>query len=319
MQEAIETVESALSVKSYEVVAKGDAVAEAAPVETPQQIEAELKAAGIEEIKTLREQLAFAPVNGRYKVYIIDEVHMLTTEAFNALLKTLEEPPAHVIFILATTEAHKIPVTIMSRCQRYDFKRISIDTICERLNELIEKEGLDVEERAVRYIAKMADGAMRDALSIFDQVVSFCGNKITYQGVISNLNVLDYDYYFRFTDLFIEHKISETMLLFDEVLRRGFDGGNFITNLTAHLRDLLVSREEATLPLLEVSHDVRERYREQAQKCNERFLIHAIKLCNDCDLNYRVSKNKRLLRIPDIGADMYRISAFFQQKCAGKT
>ena len=249
----------------------------------------------VDDIRELIDQVRIPPQIGRYKVFIIDEVHMLSTAAFNAFLKTLEEPPRHAIFILATTERHKVLPTILSRCQIYDFTRIELNDIVEHLAKVASKEGVTTEEAALHVIAQKADGGMRDALSLFDQMVSYTGGNVTYQGVIGSLNILDYDYYFRFTDLFIEHKISETMLLFDEVLRRGFDGGNFITNLTAHLRDLLVSREPATLPLLEVSTDVRERYREQAQKCPERFLIHAIKLCNDCDLNYRASKNKRLL------------------------
>ena len=249
----------------------------------------------VDDIRELIDQVRIPPQIGRYKVFIIDEVHMLSTAAFNAFLKTLEEPPRHAIFILATTERHKVLPTILSRCQIYDFTRIELSDIVEHLATVASKEGVIAEEAALHVIAQKADGGMRDALSLFDQMVSYTQGNVTYQGVIGSLNILDYDYYFRFTDYFLEHKISETMLLFDEVLRRGFDGGNFITNLTAHLRDLLVSREPATLPLLEVSNDVRERYREQAQKCNERFLIHAIKLCNDCDLNYRVSKNKRLL------------------------
>ena len=249
----------------------------------------------VDDIRELIDQVRIPPQIGRYKVFIIDEVHMLSTAAFNAFLKTLEEPPRHAIFILATTERHKVLPTILSRCQIYDFTRIELNDIVEHLAKVAAKEGVTTEEAALHIIAQKADGGMRDALSLFDQMVSYTAGNVTYQGVIGSLNILDYDYYFRFTDLFVEHKISETMLLFDEVLRRGFDGGNFITNLTAHLRDLLVSREPATLPLLEVSTDVRERYREQAQKCSERFLIHAIKLCNDCDLNYRASKNKRLL------------------------
>ncbi len=249
----------------------------------------------VDDIRELIDQVRIPPQIGRYKVFIIDEVHMLSTAAFNAFLKTLEEPPRHAIFILATTERHKVLPTILSRCQIYDFTRIELSDIVEHLANVAAKEGVTTEEAALHIIAQKADGGMRDALSLFDQMVSYTQGNVTYQGVIGSLNILDYDYYFRFIDLFLEHKISETMLLFDEVLRRGFDGGNFITNLTAHLRDLLVSREPATLPLLEVSADVRERYRGQAQKCPERMLIHAIKLCNDCDLNYRVSKNKRLL------------------------
>ena len=249
----------------------------------------------VDDIRELIDQVRIPPQIGRYKVFIIDEVHMLSTAAFNAFLKTLEEPPRHAIFILATTERHKVLPTILSRCQIYDFTRIELSDIVEHLAKVAAKEGVTTEESALHIIAQKADGGMRDALSLFDQMVSYTQGNVTYQGVISSLNILDYDYYFRFTDLFLGNKISETMLLFDEVLRRGFDGSNFITNLTAHLRDLLVSREPATLPLLEVSADVRDRYRDQAQKCPERFLIRAIKLCNECDLNYRVSKNKRLL------------------------
>ena len=249
----------------------------------------------VDGIRELIDQVRIPPQIGRYKVFIIDEVHMLSTSAFNAFLKTLEEPPRHAIFILATTERHKVLPTILSRCQIYDFTRIELSDIVDHLTKVARKEGVTNEESALHIIAQKSDGGMRDALSLFDQMVSYTGGNVTYQGVIGSLNILDYDYYFRFTDFFIDGKISETMLLFDEVLRRGFDGGNFITNLTIHLRDLLVSREPTTLPLLEVSSDVRERYREQAQKCTEKFLICAIKLCNDCDLNYRVSKNKRLL------------------------
>ena len=249
----------------------------------------------VDDIRDLIDQVRIPPQVGRYKVFIIDEVHMLSTQAFNAFLKTLEEPPRHAIFILATTERHKVLPTILSRCQIYDFTRIELSDIVDHLTKVATKEGVTTEESALHIIAQKADGGMRDALSLFDQMVSYTQGNVTYQGVIGSLNILDYDYYFRFTDLFLGNKISETMLLFDEVLRRGFDGSNFITNLTAHLRDLLVSREEATLQLLEVSTDVRDRYREQAQKCPEKFLIRAIKLCNECDLNYRVSKNKRLL------------------------
>lgn len=249
----------------------------------------------VDGIRELIDQVRIPPQIGRYKVFIIDEVHMLSTSAFNAFLKTLEEPPRHAIFILATTERHKVLPTILSRCQIYDFTRIELSDIVDHLTKVARKEGVTTEESALHIIAQKSDGGMRDALSLFDQMVSYTGGNVTYQGVIGSLNILDYDYYFRFTDFFIDGKISETMLLFDEVLRRGFDGGNFITNLTIHLRDLLVSREPTTLPLLEVSSDVRERYREQAQKCTEKFLIRAIKLCNECDLNYRVSKNKRLL------------------------
>lgn len=249
----------------------------------------------VDDIRELIDQIRIPPQIGHYKVYIIDEVHMLSSAAFNAFLKTLEEPPRHAIFILATTERHKVLPTILSRCQIYDFTRIEVNDIVEHLSEVAKKEGVTTEEAALHIIAQKSDGGMRDALSLFDQMVSYTQGNVTYQGVIGSLNILDYDYYFRFTDFFVEHKVSEAMLLFDEVLRRGFDGGNFITNLTVHFRDLLVSREPATLSLLEVSNDVRERYCRQAQRCSERFLIHAIKLCNDCDLNYRLCKSKRLL------------------------
>lgn len=249
----------------------------------------------VDDIRELIDQVRIPPQIGHYKVFIIDEVHMLSTAAFNAFLKTLEEPPHHAVFILATTERHKVLPTILSRCQTYDFTRIELDDIVEHLKHVAEMEGVTAEESALHIIAQKADGGMRDALSLFDQLTSYTQGNVTYRGVINSLNILDYDYYFRFTDLFLEGKISECMLLFNDVLRNGFDGGNFITNLTAHLRDLLVSREPQTLPLLEVANDVRERYAIQAKKCSEKFLIRAIKLCNDCDLNYRVSKNKRLL------------------------
>ena len=250
---------------------------------------------GIDEIRDLREKVMFAPVNGRYKVYIIDEVHMLTTEAFNALLKTLEEPPAHAIFILATTEKHKILPTILSRCQIYDFNRISVEDTVNHLSYVASKEGITAEPEALNVIAMKADGGMRDALSIFDQVVSFTGGNITYKSVIDNLNVLDYEYYFRLTDCFLENKVSDALLLFNDILNKGFDGSHFITGLSSHFRDLLVGKDPVTLPLLEVGASIRQRYQEQAQKCPLQFLYRAMKLCNDCDLNYRASKNKRLL------------------------
>ena len=249
----------------------------------------------VEDIRTLIDQVRIPPQIGKYKVYIIDEVHMLSQAAFNAFLKTLEEPPHHAIFILATTEKHKILPTILSRCQIYDFNRMNVQDTVGHLQYVASKEGIQAEPEALNVIAQKADGGMRDALSIFDQVASFTGGNITYQGVIQNLNVLDYEYYFRLTDFFLENKASDTMLLLNEVLRKGFDTHHFITGLASHFRDLLVSKDPITLPLLEVGASIRERYQQQAQKCEQKFLYRAMKLCNDCDLNYRTSKNKRLL------------------------
>ena len=249
----------------------------------------------VDDIRQLVEQVRIPPQIGKYKVYIIDEVHMLSTSAFNAFLKTLEEPPRHAIFILATTEKHKILPTILSRCQIYDFNRISIEDTVAHLANVAAKEGIQAEPEALHVIAQKADGGMRDALSIFDQVVSFTGGNISYQGVIENLNVLDYEYYFRLTDHLLAGQVSESLLLFNEVLDKGFDGSHFINGLASHLRDLLVSRDEATLPLLQVGAGIRQRYLEQARHCPLPFLYKAMKLCNDCDLNYRTSKNKRLL------------------------
>lgn len=249
----------------------------------------------VEDIRTLIDQVRIPPQIGKYKVYIIDEVHMLSQAAFNAFLKTLEEPPHHAIFILATTEKHKILPTILSRCQIYDFNRMNVQDTVGHLQYVASKEGIQAEPEALNVIAQKADGGMRDALSIFDQVASFTGGNITYQGVIQNLNVLDYEYYFRLTDFFLENKASDTMLLLNEVLRKGFDAHHFITGLASHFRDLLVSKDPITLPLLEVGASIRERYQQQAQKCEQKFLYRAMKLCNDCDLSYRTSKNKRLL------------------------
>ena len=249
----------------------------------------------VEDIRTLIDQVRIPPQIGKYKVYIIDEVHMLSQAAFNAFLKTLEEPPHHAIFILATTEKHKILPTILSRCQIYDFNRMNVQDTVGHLQYVASKERIQAEPEALNVIAQKADGGMRDALSIFDLVASFTGGNITYQGVIQNLNVLDYEYYFRLTDFFLENKASDTMLLLNEVLRKGFDAHHFITGLASHFRDLLVSKDPITLPLLEVGASIRERYQQQAQKCEQKFLYRAMKLCNDCDLNYRTSKNKRLL------------------------
>lgn len=249
----------------------------------------------VDDIRQLVEQVRIPPQIGKYKVYIIDEVHMLSTSAFNAFLKTLEEPPRHAIFILATTEKHKILPTILSRCQIYDFNRISVEDTVAHLAYVASKEGVTAEPEALNVIAMKADGGMRDALSIFDQVVSFTGGNITYQNAIENLNVLDYEYYFRLTDYFLENKVPDSLLLFNEVLNKGFDGNHFITGLSSHFRDLLVSKDTSTLPLLQVGASIRDRYQAQAQKCPLSFLYRAMKLCNDCDLNYRTSKNKRLL------------------------
>ena len=249
----------------------------------------------VEDIRSLIEQVRIPPQIGKYKVYIIDEVHMLSTAAFNAFLKTLEEPPQHAIFILATTEKHKILPTILSRCQIYDFSRITVNDTVEHLENVARKEHIEAEPEALNVIAQKADGGMRDALSIFDQVVSFTNGHITYQSVIENLNVLDYEYYFKLTDFFLGNKVAECLLTFNDILRKGFDGNHFITGLTSHFRNLLVSRDPSTLQLLEAGASIRDRYQAQAQKCTPQFLYKAMKLCNDCDLNYRQSKNKRLL------------------------
>ncbi len=249
----------------------------------------------VDDIRQLVEQVRIPPQIGKYKVYIIDEVHMLSASAFNAFLKTLEEPPRHAIFILATTEKHKILPTILSRCQIYDFNRISVEDTVNHLSYVASKEGISAEPEALNVIAMKADGGMRDALSIFDQVVSFTGGNITYKSVIDNLNVLDYEYYFRLTDCFLANKVSDALLIFNDVLNKGFDGSHFITGLSSHFRDLLVGKDPVTLPLLEVGASIRQRYQEQAQKCPLPFLYKAMKLCNECDLNYRISKNKRLL------------------------
>lgn len=249
----------------------------------------------VDDIRQLVEQVRIPPQIGKYKVYIIDEVHMLSASAFNAFLKTLEEPPRHAIFILATTEKHKILPTILSRCQIYDFSRIGVEDTVAHLAYVASKENITAEPEALNVISLKADGGMRDALSIFDQVVSFTGGHITYKSVIENLNVLDYEYYFKLTDFFLETKVSDALLLLNDVLNKGFDGSHFITGLSSHLRDLLVSKDPATLSLLEVGASIRERYQTQAQKCPLPFLYRAMKLCNDCDLSYRVSKNKRLL------------------------
>ncbi len=249
----------------------------------------------VEDIRSLIEQVRIPPQVGKYKVFIIDEVHMLSVAAFNAFLKTLEEPPAHAIFILATTEKHKILPTILSRCQIYDFNRMEVSDIVSHLKGVAMKEGYSVEDEALGVIAQKADGGMRDALSIFDQVASFSGGKITYQVVIENLNVLDYDYYFKLTDQLLRVDIPGALVTFNEILKRGFEANFFMGGLASHFRDLLVSKDSSTLPLLEVADSVKKRYMEQTAKCKPEFLYRALKLCNDCDINYRTSRNKRLL------------------------
>jgi DNA polymerase-3 subunit gamma/tau len=249
----------------------------------------------VEHIKTLMEQTRIPPQLGKYKVFIIDEVHMLSTAAFNAFLKTLEEPPAHVIFILATTEKHKILPTILSRCQIYDFERMTIRNTIDHLKHVAQQEGITYEEQALAVIAEKADGGMRDALSIFDQAASFCQGNITYEKVIEDLNVLDSENYFKIIDLSIDNKVSDIMVLLNSVINKGFDGGLLIQGLAKHVRNVLMARDPQTLPLLEVSDQMRERYQEQAKRCQIPFLYDALKLMNQCDINYRQSSNKRLL------------------------
>ena len=250
---------------------------------------------GVEQIKTLMEQTRIPPQVGRYKVFIIDEVHMLSTSAFNAFLKTLEEPPAHVIFILATTEKHKILPTIISRCQIYDFERMTVPNIINHLKMVAEQEQITYEEDALNVIAEKADGGMRDALSIFDQAASFCQGNITYQKVIEDLNVLDSENYFNIIDLSIENKVSDVMVLLNNVISKGFDGGHLINGLAQHIRDLMVASTPQTTVLLEMNQEVGQRYAMQAAKLGPRFYYRALDLCNTCDLNYRNASNKQLL------------------------
>ena len=249
----------------------------------------------VENIKSLMEQTRIPPQVGRYKVFIIAEVHMLSTAAFNAFLKTLEEPPAHVIFILATTEKHKILPTILSRCQIYDFERMTVPNIISHLKSVAEKENIQFDEEALSVIAEKADGGMRDALSIFDQAASFSQGNITYQKVIEDLNVLDAENYFNIIDLALENKVSEMMVLLNTVINKGFDGGHLINGLASHVRNVLMAKDAQTLPLLEVSEQLRNRYQQQAQKCPVNFLYTALQIMNRCDVEYRQSSNKRLL------------------------
>ena len=285
---------------------------------------------GVEHIKTLMEQTRIPPQVGKYKVFIIDEVHMLSAAAFNAFLKTLEEPPSHVIFILATTEKHKILPTILSRCQIYDFERMTVPNTIQHLKMVAEKEGIQYEEQALAVIAEKADGGMRDALSIFDQAASFCQGNITYQKVIEDLNVLDSDNYFRMIDLALENKVSEMMVVLDGILGKGFDGGNMIQGLAQHVRNVMMAKDPQTLPLLETSEEQEAKYQAQAQKAPTPFLYKALKLMNDCDVQYRQSSNKRLLveltliqigqitqpedqAVPSAGRTPHRLTSLFQK------
>lgn len=248
----------------------------------------------VDDIRSLTEQVRIPPQIGKYSVYIIDEVHMLSQSAFNAFLKTLEEPPPHAIFILATTEKHKIIPTILSRCQIFDFNRIRIEDIVGRLSYVAKNEGIVAEEEALHVIAQKADGALRDALSIFDQVVSLCGKTVRYRDVIENLNVLDYEYYFRTVDAALKGDLSDILLTFNEILENGFDGHNFVSGLNNHLRDLLVSKDEVTLKLLETTPSVKQRYLRQTADCSLDFLYRALEAGSNCDINYKSSKNQRL-------------------------
>ncbi|MCQ2256026.1 MAG: DNA polymerase III subunit gamma/tau [Bacteroidaceae bacterium] len=250
---------------------------------------------GVEQIKTLMEQTRIPPQIGKYKVFIIDEVHMLSTAAFNAFLKTLEEPPANVIFILATTEKHKLLPTIISRCQIYDFERMTVPNIINHLKMVADKEGIKYEEEALNVIAEKADGGMRDALSVFDQVASFCQGDITYEKVIQDLNVLDAETYFQIIDLSLQNNVYDIMLLVNQTLAKGFDGGQLVNGLAAHLRNVMMAKDERTVDMLQVSAQMKERFKQQAQKCSAPFLYRALRILNNCDVNYRASSNKRLL------------------------
>ncbi len=250
---------------------------------------------GVDDIRSIIDQVRIPPQAGQYKVYIIDEVHMLSTPAFNAFLKTLEEPPKHAIFILATTEKHKILPTILSRCQIFDFKRITVKDAKEHLAEVATSQGVQFEDDALHIIAQKADGAMRDALSIFDRVVSYCGTNLTRQAVTENLNVLDFETYIKVTDLILENNIPSILIAYNDILSKGFDGHHFVSGLASHFRDLLVCKNPATLVLLEAGEQAQQLYGQQAHKCQSDFLLKAIEIANDCDLKYKVSQNQRLL------------------------
>ena len=249
----------------------------------------------VDDIRNLTDQVRVPPQTGKYSVYIIDEVHMLSSQAFNAFLKTLEEPPAHAIFILATTEKHKIIPTILSRCQIFDFNRIGIKDIAGHLEYVAKSEEVEIDKEGLNIIAQKADGAMRDALSIFDQIVSFSGKKVSYQDVISNLNVLDYDYYFKLVDSFLKNDVTRVLITFNEILNKGFDGHHFITGLSSHLRDLLVCKDPVTVQLLEVGGEIQDHYKKQAVDTDSEFLLKALEISNECDYQYKLSQNKRLL------------------------
>ncbi len=248
----------------------------------------------VDDIRSLIEKVRILPQVGKFSVYIIDEVHMLSQSAFNAFLKTLEEPPSHAIFILATTEKHKILPTILSRCQVFDFNRIRVEDIIMYLKKIADAEQIQYEQEAMHVIAVKAEGALRDALSIFDQAASFTGNNITYKEIIENLNVLDSEYYFKLTEAFINHSTAEALLIYNEILQKGFDGYNFIGGLSGHLRDLLVSHDTETLQLLEASDSVKDKYVKQASECNSGFLFQALEICSQCEVNYKSSRNQRL-------------------------
>ena len=249
----------------------------------------------VDDIRKLVDQVRFAPQVGEYNIYIIDEVHMLSAQAFNAFLKTLEEPPKHAKFILATTEKHKIIPTILSRCQIFDFKRVGVNDIAGHLDFVAKSEGVTAESEALHLIAQKSDGAMRDSLSLFDRLISFSDKTLTYKGVIEHLNILDYDYYFKVTDYLLTNDIKELLNIFNEILDNGFDGHHFINGLAEHLRDLLVSKDASTITLLEKGEALQARYLDQSKKCELPFLIEALELCNECDVQYKTSNNQRLL------------------------
>ena len=249
----------------------------------------------VDDIRNLIDQVRIAPQVGNHKIFIIDEVHMLSASAFNAFLKTLEEPPAHAVFILATTEKHKILPTILSRCQIFDFHRIQVNDIVDHLKRIAKKEEITADEKALHIIAQKADGALRDALSIFDQIVSFSNKNVTYEAVLENLNVLDYDYYFKVTDAAMSGNIPENLLIYNDILSKGFDGGQFLIGLAEHLRNLLVCKDDKTVSLLEVPQDIKTRYQEQSAKAGAEFILVALDLLRDAEIQFKSSKNKRLL------------------------
>ena len=267
----------------------------------------------VDDIRTLIDQVRIPPQIGSYSIYIIDEVHMLSASAFNAFLKTLEEPPAHAIFVLATTEKHKILPTILSRCQIFDFNRIKVDDAVKHLQNIAHKEAVTIDEEALNVIAQKADGAMRDALSIFDQIVSFSGKEITFENVIQNLNVLDYDYYFKIVDASLEGKVTDVLVMLNEIFEKGFDGHHFVGGLSGHIRDVLVGKDPATIQLMEVSDSVKQKYIEQAKKCPVDFLYESLKILNQCDIGYKSSQNPRLL----IELSLIQLSQIIESKKKG--